>query len=64
MSNHQNRILECAINAAREAACGRADVETAARIYRAARGAGVPMDELRRARRFLAAAERAEGGAL
>lgn len=60
MSREQTRLLDCAINSAREAAIGRVDSETAARIYRAARLAGVPAVELRRARRFLAAAERNE----
>ena len=60
MSREQSRLLDCAINSAREAAIGRVDADTAARIYRAARLAGVPAEELRRARRFLAAAERAE----
>ncbi|NDC64662.1 MAG: hypothetical protein EBZ59_11910 [Planctomycetia bacterium] len=33
MSQSQSRLCECAINAAREAAAGRTDVETARRVY-------------------------------
>lgn len=54
------RLLECAINAAREAASGRVDIETAERVYRGARKAGVPRDELAPARRFIGAARRNE----
>lgn len=54
------RLLECAINAAREAASGRTDIETAERVYRGARKAGVPRDQLAPARRFIGAARRNE----
>jgi hypothetical protein len=65
MSTSQLRLMECAINAAREAAAGRLDSDTARRVYIGAKRAGVPSDALRPARRFIAAAERAEiGGAL
>lgn len=60
MSSSQLRIMECAINAAREAAAGRIDVATAERVYRGAKLAGVDRDHLAPARRFIAAARRAE----
>lgn len=63
MSQSQSRLCECAINAAREAAAGRTDVETAERVYRGARRAGVPRDQLAPARRFIAAAVRVGGAA-
>ena len=62
MSQSQSRLCECAINAAREAAAGRTDVETARRVYVGAKRAGVPADALAPARRFIAAAVRCWGG--
>jgi hypothetical protein len=62
MSSSQLRRCECAINSAREAAAGRCDLDTAERVYRGALAADVSRDELRAARRFLAAAARNEGG--
>lgn len=61
MSTSQIRLRDCAIAAAREAAAGRTDVETAERVYRGAKRAGVARDELAAARRYLSAARRAEG---
>lgn len=60
MSQSQLRLRDCAINAAREAAAGRIDLDTAERVYRGVRRKGVSRDELAAARRFIAAARRAE----
>ena len=62
MSTSQLRILECAENAAREAAAGRVDIETAERIYRGARARGIDRTALVVARRYLSAARRASCG--
>ncbi len=56
--------MECAIHAAREAAAGRTDIETAERVYRGARRAGVSRDCLAPARRHLGTARRAEAAAV
>lgn len=60
MSSSQLRLLECAEIAAKEAAAGRVDLDTATRIYRGARAAGIDRTALVVARRYLGIARRVD----